>query len=248
MAIKMLDVELGMKVSSSLKDGDMISIVLDGVTHERKLIEHVGHFGLCVQGPTNKLTIPVEMTTLYREGLEKMARTASIPGASRGPGRPRKADGPAAPVEYPGTPPGTPPGGWLPPGSPLGAFPGAGLTQDVATAEQSFDKSKPVEQPAAQPKELPVQLAEDDKDWLEAALDELMDDIRPRVEALIAGMRTEQQAEVAVALPRSVTCFDCEHVDMDGTGKCGKYNIVPPMNVIVDPKAQCPDFVLSVPF
>ena len=265
MVLRMIDIELASKVSALLKDGDIIKIILDGVIHERKLIEHVGTYGLCVQGPTNKLTIPVEMTELYRKEADEMARATSIPGTPRG--RPRGASGNQAPVEHPGAS-GTPPGGWLPPGSPLTAPPST-LAQDVASAEGTFNPPSTWQPPAdpvtqggttinkivelAQAKELPVQLAENDPDWIESAIDEMFDDMREKFGALINGINQNAETEIdknrlAIVPTRSHTCFDCEHVDMDGTGSCGKFKCVPPMNVIVDPKTQCPDFVLSIPF
>jgi len=251
----MIDVEIAAQISSQLIDGEVIEIVLDGVTHERKLLEHVGTYGLCVQGPTNKLTIPVEMTTAYRKAVE-MARSPSIPGTpARRPGRPAKT-GPQAPVVHPGTPPG----GWLPPGSTTGPS----LARDVATAEMAFTppgeqtlpQSKPASAIIPASVEVPVQLAESDGDWIENAVDEMFDDMRLKFNALLNGISaqmgavSDQNAEVAAQQPklRQYTCFDCEHVDMDGTGSCGKFKMVPPMNVIVDPKTECPDFSLELPF
>lgn len=253
MVVQMIDIELAAKVSTLLIDGEMIDIVLDGVTHSRKLLEHVGTYGLCVQGPTNKLTIPVEMTVLYRKEIEQMARSPAIPGeAPRKVGRP--ARGPQAPVEHPRAP-----NTWLPPGS--GGVPT--LAQEVANAEATFIPPGSQNPPATttigrlveraaeakrreEAHEVPVQLAEGEIDWIESAMDEMIDDFRTKLSALINGL-TPEQPEVAI-MPRSVTCFDCEHVDMDGTGSCGKFKMVPPMGVIVDPKAQCPDFTLSIPF
>jgi hypothetical protein len=191
-------------------------------------------YGLTVQGPTNKLMLPIQNTLIYQEELDNMARSA-LPGTGRARGRPPINAQSAAPVEQPGLPPAamTLPQFNTPPATP--------------TAAPALASDGHPTQGASAPRNVTLQEAAGTEDWpekaLESAIDRFSEEIKIIIEGLASNAVSDKKPEAAP------TCWNCVYVDQINV-KCGKFNIVPPMNVICNPAQHCPDFIKDdeIPF
>ena len=231
----MIDVELARDIMEQLTIGENVKYIMDGITYNRPLVEKLT-YGFTVQGPTNKLTLPVELTAAYQEELEQMARSPLPPDTStKRRGRPPKGEN-VAPVSMPQPP------AYLPPGStytgPVQAYAGqfteqpqrqeTTLAQDVAKAETAQTV-------------VPIQAAEGNEDWAIEAFDEALGTFRDTMANIIENLQAKQD-DTPVANGHLKTCYDCVNVDMDNN-ICGLYKIAPPMKVQCDAKTNCTDFV-----
>lgn len=263
MAIEMIDIKIAERISAQLVDGELVTVVIDGVTSQRKLHSHT-FYGLTIDGLHNKLTIPIEMTEAYRKEVEKMARTPMPGQTARGRGRPPKGES-QAPVEHPtARRDDTPPGGWLPPGS-TGAGPTVpGLARDVSNALQSVGAEtayEPFTPPGTAPASRPSAMQEDgaraeaaqtllpqpDTLTLSDMIHEAFGNFGEELNIIVNQFETKLQETKTEQAEIPMTCMNCENVDPD-TWQCGKFKCNPPINVVADAKNMCPDFIESDPF
>ena len=249
--IVMIDIPTAEKVGPLLKDGELITVTIDGITSQRKLYSHSA-YSVTIDGLTNKLTIPIEWTELYRKELENMARTPMPGQTQRRPGRPPKLES-QAPVERPRQD-DTPSGGWLPPGSTSAGPTVPGLARNVSAALQDVGAeyqpfvplgSAPVSANSQQEKTLAALERTEQENAISISdmLRECVDNFASEFLAII------KQFEPPKSEPEPIpmTCMNCENVDPD-TWQCGKFKCFPPINVVADAKNMCPDFVESDPF
>jgi hypothetical protein len=167
---------------------------------------------------------------------------------SRGRGRPRKeAD---ANIELPSQrfDPSAPEGGWLPPGSTMpvgkpmlaGSAPGEGNIPFTAELQSVLHTPPAITaQPVPEPKHAPL----DEANVIEWAAEELNNALDTFGEQLSTIIQTigERRPVVSEKLIGAKTCLDCVH-SVISSGMCGKFGMVPPMKVIANAKANCPDF------
>lgn len=235
----MINIEIAKDIMQQLTIGQNVKYIIDGITYDRPLVEKLT-YGFVVQGPTNKLTLPVELTAAYQEELEQMGRSPLPPDTTtRRRGRPSKGEN-VAPVNMPMPP------AYLPPGSgytgPVqqspSQFPQASqeqpqrpqttLAQDVARAETAV---------------IPIQAAEGSDDWATEAMDEAISIFRDTVSTIVENLQKQiDDTPTAVAAePHLKTCYDCVNVDMENN-ICGLFKVAPPMKVQCDAKTNCDKF------
>jgi hypothetical protein len=229
--IKMIDVEIAKEVISAVNIGDMVEINLESGAASRKVLSKSA-YSLTVQGPTNRLTVPVEFTTLYRKVEEQMRMNpdTAAPGQTRRPGRPRKSAEPMAAPEHPlaGSPAASP----TPSMPPALAMPGW-----------------PPPPPAPEPPQKPAQAAAPGEDqdtlaWAQAAVDDALSQFAEDLKTIlqtVADDRPEPEPPLPTPQQKS-TCAACHHVDLPND-ICGLFRVKPPIEVIADASEQCVEFV-----
>lgn len=256
MAIKMLNVEAADRAMATVNVGDNIEYWLDGGIVNSKVVDKTA-FSVTVQGATNRLTIPLEYTQVYKQQPEvlNMAKTPLPNGAPAGRGRPRKSQ---APAEVPSSMAQQQGNTYLPPGytgptpSTFGGMPTLqamppvypGLAADVGAAESAMEnKTVPgivMLQPNAQPKQVTIHEAEGNENWARDSLEDALNELRDRTLIIIDRLESEQTEQVEPSHPKS--CWLCIHVNQE-QGKCDKFDCVPPMHVIAQAEKLCPDFL-----
>lgn len=295
--IKLIDIDAAVEAMSHINVGDTITLTLDSAEVQRKVIDKT-LYSVTLQGPTNKLTVPVEFTAFYKEAVMRMPTATDEP---KKPGRPRKAAS-AAPVEQPqppqptqapafvsstgvahqylppgynpatlaGTPPGVRPnvpysapqptqGGGFPQATqPPQPTPTAALNAeekrasgdisgfDIAKADLRKIKAQRIEAAMDQPTptQVTIEQAEGEANWIEASMEEALDIMREHLMTLIEGAKKEALESIpqqTATVEAKKSCLDCIYVNKEGN-ICAKFNMVPPMFVVVDPKTNCPEF------
>ena len=130
-------------------------------------------------------------------------------------------------------------------------IPSPGPTPRLDPDAQAFGATSP-SQPAqpAQPRTLTIEQAEGNPNWIDDGIDKALAMLRTEIFNVLAAALDEDAEEeneiVAMPTKASATCFDCAHIDkaaMNGHGMCAKFNMVPPMFVIVKPEGNCPEFL-----
>lgn len=238
----MIDIETAEAAISRINIGDMITGRLDGETYNRKVVDKTA-YSVTLQGPTNKTTVPIETTDFYQE--EKAMRVPATTGEPKaGRGRPKRATA-AAPVEQQQPPantflpPGSTYGGTTPQGQqqqPQGATPGDTAQAEKAARIEAGMQSQP-------PQQMAVQQAEADPNWAETSMEEALDTLREHFMTIFEGVVKEVKESQPEAAPTVAvkTCWHCVYVNKV-VGNCSKFNMVPPMHVIVEPEKHCPEF------
>lgn len=239
----MIDIDAARTAMEQLHVGETIEYTIEGIAYNRLLLDKSA-YGITVQGPTNKLTLPVELTAAYQEELEQMARSPLPPAAPARRGRPPKGEN-VAPVTMPSPP------AYLPPGS--------GYTGPVQQSPGQFQQAAPdqpqrpqttMAQDVARAKAaniVPIEAAEGNENWAIDAFDEALGGLRDAIGTIIANLQDQvndkpQPIEIAYHEPHLKTCYDCVNVDMDNN-ICGMFKVAPPMNVQCDAKTNCQSFV-----
>lgn len=235
----MIDIALAEEVMSHTRVGDMVDVWLDDVMHTREVLDTT-EYSVTLQGPTNKLTVPIEFLDAYRkqERTEQVRMPLPQKGATRG--RPVKREN-VAPVEPPSLPGAdSPPGGWLPPGTLE--------TPPAATVGQSATISFIPVEPSGQ-----VNTAEHDDTfdpaaWAQETINQASADFIAAV-AAVPDMIRERLTVFQAVEPAKSTCLDCAHSNIS-KGWCDKFQMFPPMFVVLDAKTKCADFTAEddVPF
>lgn len=248
MVIKMLNVEVADRAMATVNVGDNIDYWLDGGMVNNKVVDKTA-FSVTVQGATNRLTIPLEYTQIYKQQPEvlNMAKTPLPNGAPAKRGRPSRQS--QAPAEVPSA--AQQPNTYLPPGY-TGGMPTTlsmpplqlGLAAAVEQAEASLaDRQTHAaihDQPIPQPKQVTIHEAEGNDNWARDSLEDALNELRDRTLIIIDRLESEQTEKVEPSHLKS--CWLCIHVDQD-KGRCEKFNCVPPMHVIAQAEKLCPDFL-----
>lgn len=252
----MIDLATARLTTNQLQIGELVEYIIDGIAYNRPLVDKT-EFSITVQGPTNKLTLPVELTAIYQKDAINMARSPLPPDTTaRRRGRPPKGEN-VAPVTMP-----TPPA-YLPPGSgytgPVQQSPGQfqQASQEQPQPRQSaMDANGNIVRPGLigatlspekiaeqQAKNIPIEAAEGNENWAIEAFDEAIGELRDTIGTIIANLQDEaDKVSVAAPEPHLKTCYDCVNVDMDNN-ICGMFKVAPPMNVQCDAKTNCQSFV-----
>ena len=247
MVSEMIDIPLAERIMSQISIGAMIEIELDGVKHTRKVVEKT-LYGLTVQGPTNKLYLSVENTTLYRKA-NVMSRIPASEATGARRGRPRKVQptGPQAPPETPENrhlPPGyTGPDPFKPKGQAAQPPAGNGATPSWASAVHRPGESLTDTADVAQG----ITHGEPDIGWAMNAFDATLERFREDISTLMQTVaNAAPEPETAEPLrEKPPTCADCEHSNLPAN-KCEHWNVTPPMQVICN-ASECPAFS-ALPF
>lgn len=242
----MMDVEAAKAAMSQINVGDMVTGALDGVPYTRKVVDKTA-YSVTLQGPTNKITVPVETTDFYQQEIA-MRVPANTAEPKAGRGRPKRVAS-AAPVEQPQPPQANT---FLPPGSsyggtvapPVALQPQGGLAADVERAEKAARIEAGMT--ANPPQQMTIQQAENDPNWAETSMEEAFDTLREHFATIIEGVRKDAEEKQAEAAPVAAkkTCWQCVYVNQV-VGNCSKFNMVPPMHVIVEPEKHCPEFMFN---
>lgn len=251
----MMDVAACKEASAQIIVGQNTTGLLDGTPFDWLVIDKT-EFSVKLQGPTNRLTVPIEYTNAYKRIIEMRVPVATNDGTPAKRGRPAKATS-AAPVEQPGIPPANP---FLPPGytgPSMGSMavqtPGVGAFKvgppTTAPVAQPMSTA-PVQAPALPVREMTIQEATEGGDWPEKSFDEAIANLQEHFMVILEGVRKEAAeitqdrvaaSQVAVA-PRRLTCFDCVYFDNAGW-LCSKFNAVPPLHVVATAVASCSEFI-----
>ena len=104
---------------------------------------------------------------------------------------------------------------------------------------------------AKEPQMMTIEQAQDDPNWTDTSLNDALDRLREHFVTIIDGVRKDAEEQLQTPEPEAVirTCWNCVYVDK-AAGNCSKFNMVPPMHVICDPKKHCPEFMFDeeIPF
>jgi hypothetical protein len=188
-------------------------------------------YALICQSPTNKVSMGIACTDIYKGELSRMRITdPSIDPAAekpRGRGRPPKPK-----TEVQSTAPGN---GFLPPGSDYVPN-GAPVVKPIPTIE---GKAMPA-------KDAPIEKAEDNDNWLVDSIDTAVQNFRDELMIIFEAIDNDANEDRAPA-PVVKTCGHCMHVELDGSPSCLKYNGSPPLSVVLNAQKNCPGFE-EIPF
>lgn len=258
----MIDIEAAQAAMARISVGDVIDVILDGVTRSLKVVD-LTSYSVTLQGPTNRIGVPIEATQFYKDEIT-MRVPATTSDKPKKAGRPPKGTPPEHPKQQQPAD-DTPPGGWLAPSDHTPASPGVGsfqmeqpptppVTAPMQPVQQPVQQAPAVvapvkaTQPATPPRQVTIQEAEGDPNWIETALDEGLDVVRELFSTLIEGVKRqsatgELPATTKAPMDRAYppTCWNCVYVNKT-VGNCSKFGTVP-MHVIVDPKAHCEAFI-----
>ena len=101
----------------------------------------------------------------------------------------------------------------------------------------------------AEPRHLVIEQAEGNSNWIDDSVEKAIANFREDIYNIMHSAINEPEQEgiptAAAVQPRVPTCFDCGHIDKMGNGGhgiCAKFNMVPPMFVVVAPNGKCPEF------
>jgi len=230
--IAMLDIAASQKAMAQIEIGQPVDIFLENVKHSYPVLLKT-LYSVTVQTPTNRLTVPVEMTAPYRKEMKmRLSQEQIAIGQKPGPGRPkgsRAKAGPQAPVANPAQPDPQPPATRaMPPGWP------------PQPPHQAQQPAQPAASPAQEGGADPLAWATDQIDTL---FTQARADVLTMIEAIIADFGEAADAQVDESEPPPVkkTCADCEHGNL-ATGMCDKFQMVPPMFVMINAKEKCIEF------
>lgn len=220
MAIEMIDAATAKAAMERIAIGDTVTGSANGVTYSRTVVDKTP-YSVILQGLTNRLTVPIATTDIYKEEYEmRMPTTAGDPTKPAPRGRPKKPTS-AAPVEQPGQgqaqvntylPPGyTPPIPTMPQGgytfASNGSAPGEGnepfRTENIPTEQRSAMLAAAQAEQAAkaqrievgmqpvQPQQMTIQQAEGSANWAEESLEEAFETLREHLSTIIEGVKNE---------------------------------------------------------
>jgi len=220
---------LGIEAVNSILIGQLVEVEVDRVLMKLPVISK-DTYTITVQGETNRILCPIGWTKIYRnlvdqKGSDQMTRVPpEVAAAAPKPGRPPKSGAKGAmmaPVEHPapqaaqGAAPSQPPANhYLPPGS---------------TAAPTH----------APPAAVMAQDAETARQWVSDRINAAMAELSKELDGLF---ETLLEREPEPAAPVRMTCADCQHGNL-ATGLCDKFSMAPPMKVIANAQAMCPDFL-----
>lgn len=250
------------KAKAALADivtGEHTFVNVDGDRRYYRVVSYTD-YSVTVIGLTGNITLPVNALCNYEKEEPTMAHQPLPQGGPRRPGRPRKAEA-QAPVEHPSNVPGVPtqrptpaqqpspagqqdapfdPSKWAPQGT---------LAADVKMAEDSITgtvllnaagRATLTMLETAKPQTVTIQEAAGDPNWVRNAMDEILSEFRNNLADLLDRVTTLDDKVAAESATK--TCADCQH-SLISVNLCGKFNITPPMSVIVNAKELCGDFI-----
>lgn len=252
----MMDIEACKAASEQIIVGETTSGVLDGVAFDWMVLDKT-IFSVKLQGPTNRLTVPIEYTNAYKGIISMRVPVPAADGAAppKRAGRPPKATS-AAPVDMPSPPvnPYLPPGYTGPSmGSMVQAGPGVGTFQVVAPSQPAAAQptpTVPVQAVSVPSRVMTIEEASGQDDWPERSFDEAMATMQEHFMVILQGVRKEavEMTNAAATVsndampPRRLTCFDCVYFD-NAAWMCSKFSQVPPLHVVATAVASCSEFI-----
>lgn len=246
----MIDTETAMAIQERLIIGEYATGKIDGVPFKWLIVDKTT-FSVTLQGPTNRLTVPVEYTDEYRKEIEMRVPVATGEAAKRGRPKKNTETGSAAPVDHPtaGTPQPNPylPPGYNPPPGAVGNFNVGPQNLPASAAPPAPMAQQPAQQPAAPTapaREVPIQQAQGAQDWVQQAIEEGLEDLAERFNVILESVRNEAVESAVPSKPTVQTCNDCVYCDKI-EWKCSKFDCVPPMFVIVEASIKCGDFIAA---
>jgi hypothetical protein len=197
------------------------------------------YYGLICQSPTNRVSLGIACTDIYKQEVEAMrlpnpvAQTVSTP-APRGRPPSKKKTEPAEPATVPHS-------GFSPPGSSW-VPPDAVEVQSPAPAPAGNVVSM-----TAKPAPAPIEKAEGNSDWiidsLDSAISAFKNEMLVILQALDEGAPDGDNQPVSAPVPAVRTCGACMYVDLDAPEmSCTKFNSTPPLRFILEAEKACVAF------
>jgi hypothetical protein len=217
-------IRVGDRVSAHFNEKQVTYLVLSKPTEG---------YALICQSPTNKVSMGIACTDIYKEELNRMRISdPSIDPAAekpRGRGRPPKPKN-----EVQSTAPGN---GFLPPGSDYVPN-GAPIVKPAPTIE---GKAMEVQGGQNAYSEVPIEKAEGNDNWLVDSIDTAVKNFRDELMIIFEAIDNDANEDRAPA-PVIKTCGHCMHVELDGSPSCLKYNGSPPLSVVLNAQKNCSGF------
>jgi hypothetical protein len=245
MSFDMIYADAASKVIATLTEGCNVFITYEGDRRYYKVISWTP-YSVTFQIGNNKVVLPVTVMDAYHEELATMGLQAlpTSPGAAKRRGRPPANAAAQAPTATATAPTQAATGADQPFDPSAWGGPGGGtLAADVAKAETAVLQPKTAT-PAATtpaPKQITIEEAEGNQNWAVDSVDQALDTLGEHLRVVIDRLAATRVAPQPAPAETTRTCGDCLHA-LISVDLCGKYNMRPPMKVVVDAKTMCPDF------